>query len=587
MNCNINHPDTLKVAPKQDDSNLSDLSLSDCNDSPSAWYDASSSPKQITKMSLCCNQRIVSYQDYDSCFKCGVYIPKNGAKSFKSSKMNFNAFFSPKTIYETMIKRSQKFSKSTNPEYTQLRPSYVDWIINLADKFNISMNSAHLGVHLLDMVMCKQPNLVKKIQLYAQVCFLLAAKTIELDERIPYIPKIKKITNSKFTLQDYSQAELAVLDIVDWNPQYTSAVEFLEFFQAQGILFSSDGFKESLVSNSIPATPKALQENNQNTNTSTDNKSAEKKKYFLASSTSTKENISTEPTENSFSFLPLSPTCPPINKIPFFTKQHSMPTNSSIEQPIEEPKLPLNGASIKAILSFIDMNYITLTNLLVKDNDFMAYEPKIVAAAAVAFFRSINKLNNEWNRELEAITKMKYSEISACFDLILKKYKNKFLPPREHLPQIPTFKPSTNENQIKKANSLNTNTQINAKLINLYSVSSPRNNTNSSAELDTTTSTSDGKQSEKKVASTMRGVLTNSSSSSFANQNNMLHKSKSTLNVENQKKFNVGLHLALSKENSENVMKTEPQTCRNSTTNSIKLITPEYVLHAKLGVCKQ
>jgi len=61
-----------------------------------------------------------------------------------------------------------------------------------------------------------------------------------------------------------------------------------------------------------------------------------------------------------------------------------MPT-SSIEQP-ELPKILLNGNSIKMILEFVDKNYITLANLILKDNDFLEYEPKIVAAATVAFF---------------------------------------------------------------------------------------------------------------------------------------------------------------------------------------------------------
>jgi len=164
--------------------------------------------------------------------------------------------------------------------------------------------------------------------------------------------------------------------------------------------------------------------------------------------------------------------------------------------------------------------------------------------------------------------------------------ENEFLP-REHLPQIPAFKSSTNDIQLKKTTSQpnKPTTQTNNKVINLYSVISPRNGASSTTDLDTTTSTSDGRQTERKLASNAKGVLTNSSSSTtMANQCNALLKSKSTLNVENQRRGNV---FALSKENNENIMKTEPQTCRNSTTNSSKILTPEYVLHAKLGVCKQ
>lgn len=43
-----------------------------------------------------------------------------------------------------------------------------------------------------------------------------------------------------YTIEEYRKAELKMLDAVDWNPQFTSILEFIEFFLSQGILFSSD-----------------------------------------------------------------------------------------------------------------------------------------------------------------------------------------------------------------------------------------------------------------------------------------------------------------------------------------------------------
>ena len=106
-----------------------------------------------------------------------------------------------------------------------------------------------------------------KIQLYAPVCLLLAAKTIELDERIPFIPKLRRYANPTFTIEDYRRAELHVLDMVDWNPQFSPAIELVEFLMSQGVLFSSDEIDEnSTFQERGKWSPEGLRENTQHEN---------------------------------------------------------------------------------------------------------------------------------------------------------------------------------------------------------------------------------------------------------------------------------------------------------------------------------
>ena len=148
-----------------------------------------------------------------------------------------------------------------------MRQTYVEWILELAEKLRISPNSTHLGIYLLDIVMFKNSSLMSKIQLYAPVCLLLAAKTIELDERIPFIPKLRRYANPTFTIEDYRRAELHVLDMVDWNPQFSPAIELVEFLMCQGVLFSSDEIDEnSGLQERGKWSPEGLRENTQHEN---------------------------------------------------------------------------------------------------------------------------------------------------------------------------------------------------------------------------------------------------------------------------------------------------------------------------------
>jgi len=56
------------------------------------------------------------------------------------------------------------------------------------------------------------------------------AKTIELDERIPFIPKLIKECQNQFRIMDIRYAEIHVLEACDWNPLYTTIHELTEFY---------------------------------------------------------------------------------------------------------------------------------------------------------------------------------------------------------------------------------------------------------------------------------------------------------------------------------------------------------------------
>jgi len=273
--------------------------------------------------------------------------------------------------------------------------------------------------------MFKDSSLTCKLQLYAPICLLVAAKAMELDERIPFIPKLRRYANPTFSVDDYRRAELHVLDMVDWNPQFSTVLEISEFLLCQGVLFSSDEVEERNTSGK-----EGLRENTQHVNThhieirTDDKKEAEKIK-----SPGSKENQ-----DNSYSDTSTTGTNTENLGTPMIQLDECSPLyqkHTSAFAGFETQKLT-SGALVSVenkaeeIMTHFETGYAKLSTLLLRDINFVEWEPRVIAASMMAFFRCINKVTPIWNDELETITQLPFSEISSCFDLIHKKYSTVF-----------------------------------------------------------------------------------------------------------------------------------------------------------------
>lgn len=426
---------------------------------------ASGSPSSdfALERGICLHSKILVQDTFETCYHCGVYLPKNGVKAYKSEKMNYSAVFPPKTIYETITKRLSNFKESLNTDYSQIRQTYVEWIIELAEKLGISANSQHLGIYLLDTVMFKDASLTPKIQLFAPICLLVAAKTIEFDGRIPYIPKLRRYAGSTFSIDDYRKAELQVLDLIDWNAQFGTALEITEFLMCQGVLFSNDKILEgeglTYISKESPA---ALRENTQHENTTRFGlKSDHKELENNLSPSCLKENH-----ENSYSDVSTTGTnteskgqkniedeISPTFLKPSFFKQHSTPA-IMVSTPKGER---ITEKRVTEILRNFEISYLKILTLLSKDIEFIEWQPSIISAAAIAFLRAMNKLVHVWNDELENMTRHDLSQISSCFELICKKYHTAFsfsAPPLKEALYSSDYNRIANDLKLVKANSI-------------------------------------------------------------------------------------------------------------------------------------
>ena len=61
-----------------------------------------------------------------------------------------------------------------------------------------------------------------------------------MDERIPFISKLRRLANPIFSIEEFKKAELTLLENLDWNPQYSTLIELVEFFCSKGIINSND-----------------------------------------------------------------------------------------------------------------------------------------------------------------------------------------------------------------------------------------------------------------------------------------------------------------------------------------------------------
>ena len=63
---------------------------------------------------------------------------------------------------------------------------------------------------------------------------------IELDERIPFIPKLVQHCNNQMSADDIKFAEIQIFETCDWNPLYPTVLEMVEHTLSQGIFYASD-----------------------------------------------------------------------------------------------------------------------------------------------------------------------------------------------------------------------------------------------------------------------------------------------------------------------------------------------------------
>lgn len=231
--------------------------------------------------------------------------------------------------------------------------------MDTSQKLGLSLNTAHLSITYLDFIMNSDPLLYSQMQLFSATCILLAAKSIELDERIPFIPKLKKYAAPVYQIQDFKACEQKILTLLDWDLQLATNLDIMEYYLSQGVIFSNDEINGCFI------------KVRRNIEHSTSN-------YLIdfGDSPNSDSNI-----EQKFA--------PPF-------------TNKNFDNQLNDKKL-------YEIIGYIERDILKLVGLVVKgqtifiillifllDYEFKEMNQKILAASMIAFIRKIHKILPIW-----------------------------------------------------------------------------------------------------------------------------------------------------------------------------------------------
>lgn len=88
---------------------------------------------------------------------------------------------------------------------------------------------------------------------------MIGSKSCELDERIPFIPKLRKYADlMEFENSSFKTMEVTIGQALDWNLHRTTFYSFVEMFLAMGVLTDDDYVQKGLVLKMQGKTPEEL-----------------------------------------------------------------------------------------------------------------------------------------------------------------------------------------------------------------------------------------------------------------------------------------------------------------------------------------
>jgi len=105
------------------------------------------------------------------------------------------------------------------------RAILIDWIIEVAEQYNLSHDTLHLSVTYLDRFLSLLPISRPRFQLLGATCLLIAAKYEEITA--PTVADFVYITDYTYTRADVVQMELVVVDALKFRLTSPTPIPFL------------------------------------------------------------------------------------------------------------------------------------------------------------------------------------------------------------------------------------------------------------------------------------------------------------------------------------------------------------------------
>lgn len=152
------------------------------------------------------------------CRNCGIVSLPGSHLSYKSHRYCYKVHFNL-TDYENMLHEADSTFRLTSTSYLEVRESMIRFILDKGRLLKMSLKTLHLAVYIMDHYCEKNKTALalKDELLVAACCLLVAAKSGELDERIPFISKLKKYADLTINTALFKKTEVSIVETLDWD----------------------------------------------------------------------------------------------------------------------------------------------------------------------------------------------------------------------------------------------------------------------------------------------------------------------------------------------------------------------------------
>lgn len=175
----------------------------------------------------------------DYCLSCASFLLSSDNAVLREQDRAYRPDVSPFEVLAAM-RNNSKFNRhlNHNQEYITHRTAVVDWLFERGEALKLSTLTLHSAVHYLDTVLNVKEFNRGYFEPLALICLMAAAKSEELDSKVPRFKQISSLTPcSVATLR---RMELDVLHNLNWKLIVNTTMHFLQFYLTHGVIFKAD-----------------------------------------------------------------------------------------------------------------------------------------------------------------------------------------------------------------------------------------------------------------------------------------------------------------------------------------------------------
>lgn len=176
------------------------------------------------------------------CSKCGTSLTfKSNTIGLKSPNYESKIHFDIKNIDKIFDKSRDSF-RVTNQNYIKVRQPLISFLFEKGALLKISKSSIHCASLIMDIYFEKKGSSIpiNDHYLVAACCLLVGSKSAELDDRIPFISKLKKYTSVYADTKSFKRYEVDIALTLDWDLQKITFYDYIEYFLSKAVIVEED-----------------------------------------------------------------------------------------------------------------------------------------------------------------------------------------------------------------------------------------------------------------------------------------------------------------------------------------------------------